>query len=73
VFTSRASEESEDPDAPDARLVAQVLDDVVERLPVVVQHGVTRAAQDHIRHAVGGLHDKGLRVRALHPQVDEAE
>ena len=57
----------------DARLAAQLTDDVVERLAVVVQHLVARAAQDHVGDAVGGLLDEIVRVNALRPQVDEAE
>src|ERR1035437_291155 len=63
----------EDADALDAGLAAQLADNVVERLAVVVQHFVTRAAQNHVGDAVGRLLKKILRVNALGPQVDEAE
>ena len=63
----------EDPDALDARLAAQLSYDVVQRLAVVVQHFIPRAAQNHVGDAVGGLLHEFLRVNALRPQVDEAE
>jgi len=63
----------EDADALGARLAAQLANDVVKRLAVVVQHFVARAAQDHVGDAVGGLLDEIVRVNALRPQVDEAE
>ena len=62
-----------DADALDARLAAQLADDVVQRLAVVVQHFVPRAAQDHVGDAVGGLLHEIPRMNALRPQVDEAE
>ena len=51
----------EDANALDALLAAQFLHDVVERVAIVVQHFVMRAAQNHIGDAIGGLLDQTAR------------
>ena len=63
----------EEVDAPDSRLAAQILDDIEEGVAVIVQHLVTRAAQDDVGDALGGLLHHIPRIGALHPQVEEAE
>lgn len=59
----------EEVDAAYARLAAQVLDHVQQAVAVVVQHLVARAAEDYIRHALGGLAYHVARIGALHAQV----
>src|SRR5260370_9929077 len=63
----------EQADPPYAGLAAQSPNDVVQRIPVVVQHLLVRAAQNHVRHPVGRLFDQILGVAALHTQVDIPE
>ena len=63
----------EDANTPDTRLAAQFLYDVVERLPVVAQHLIMRAALDHIGDALRRLQHHLLGVAPLVPQVEVAE
>src|SRR4051794_6797169 len=62
----------EDADALNTRLTAQFLDDVDERVAVIVQHAVAGAAEHDVRQTVRRLFDERLGVIARHAQVEVA-
>ena len=63
----------EQADTADAALAAEFLDDVEQRVAVVAQHLVARAAQDDVGDARGRLLHHAARIAPLDAQVDPPE
>src|SRR5579864_9378573 len=59
----------ENANAADAGLAAHVTNGLVERVPVVVQHLVPRAAPDNVADAIRALQHQLFRVTLVRPQI----